>query len=111
MVVLTLLEEGRNAYLSRVLGEGFGVDEYVVAHVEVDYRVEIPSGTQFVESRQRVVALGNSSVTFEEELWTPSGVIAAAGRVVIVMWVPQRHRSRPLTTLERQAIACEMALV
>jgi acyl-CoA thioester hydrolase len=103
-VFLTYLEEGRNAWLAAELGQGFDPEQYVVARVELDYRAEIPAGTAFVETHHTVIAVGRSSVTFDESLCIANSVIVAEGRVVLVMWDPGSHCSRDLTTEEHDSL-------
>ena len=103
-VFLTYFEEGLTAWFANVLGPKFHRDQYVVARVELDYRSEIPNGTEFVETSHVVSKVGRSSVTFDELLRTPDGKVAAEGRVVVVMWEPEFHRSRLLSSDERDAL-------
>lgn len=104
VVFLTYLDEGRTAWLSSVLGPTFLPEQYVVAHVELDYRAEIAAGTAMVETHHTIESIGRSSVSFHEELRIVGGETVAAGGVVIVMWEPTLHQSRPLTETERMAL-------
>jgi len=104
VVFLTYLDEGRTAWLSSVLGPSFEPDQYVVAHIELDYRAEIPAGTEMIETVHVVEELGRSKITFREELRIVDGPMVAEGNVVIVMWEPSLHRSRPLSDAERHAL-------
>ncbi|HUX05644.1 MAG TPA: acyl-CoA thioesterase [Acidimicrobiales bacterium] len=108
-VFLTYLDEGRAAWLTSVLGDGFDAAQYVVARIELDYRSEIPLGTPFVETSHLVTVVGRSSVTFDERLVTPDGVVVAEGRTVLVMWEPARHHSRPLSAEEHGALMAALA--
>lgn len=107
-VFLTYLDEGRVAWLTNVLGDGFDAAQYVVARIELDYRSEIPLGTPFVETSHLVKVVGRSSVTFDERLVTPDGVVVAEGRTVLVMWEPARHQSRPLSPEEHGALTATL---
>ena len=104
VVFLTYLEEGRTAWLAEILGPKFQADQYVVARVELDYRSEIPAGTEFVDTLHAVAKVGRSSVTFDESLRTPDGRVVAEGCVVVVMWEPDLHRSRLLSSEEHDAL-------
>jgi acyl-CoA thioester hydrolase len=104
VVFLTYLDEGRTAWLSAVLGPTFQPEQYVVAHVDLDYRAEIPAGTTMIETHHTIESIGRSSITFREELRIVGGETVADGGVVIVMWEPSTHRSRPLTERERAAL-------
>jgi acyl-CoA thioester hydrolase len=105
VVFLTYLEEGRNAWLREVLGTEFSPEQYVIARFEIDYRREIPGGTEYVETEHELVATGRSSVTFSERLLIDHIEVAANARVVIVMWEPNHRRSRIVSTQEREALA------
>jgi acyl-CoA thioester hydrolase len=109
VVFLTYLEEGRNAWLTEVLGPEFDPEQYVVARVELDFRAEIPAGTAYGRTRHSVAAVGRSSVTFDEVLSIDDGVTVAEGRVVLVMWEPSQHCSRPFAAGERDALVAMAA--
>jgi acyl-CoA thioester hydrolase len=104
VVFLTYLEEGRTTWLGGLLGPQFETNQYVIARVELDYLAEIPSGTEFVETQHEIAAVGRSSVTLDETLSIVGGDIVARGRVVLVMWEPDHHRSRPLSNHELTAL-------
>ena len=104
VVFLTYLDEGRAAWLAAVLGSTFLPEQYVVAHVDLDYRAEIPAATAMVETHHMIEAIGRSSITFREELRIVGGETVANGGAVIVMWEPLTHYSRPLTERERAAL-------
>ncbi|MHB1208402.1 MAG: acyl-CoA thioesterase [Acidimicrobiales bacterium] len=104
VVFLTYLEEGRTTWLGGLLGPQFETNQYVIARVELDYLAEIPSGTEFVETQHEIAAVGRSSVTLDESLSIVGGGVAARGRVVLVMWEPDHHRSRQLSSHELAAL-------
>jgi acyl-CoA thioester hydrolase len=104
-VFLTFFETGRDLWLRDVLGESFGPEQYVLVRIEVDFRAEVPQGTDYVQSTHEVEAIGRSSITLNERLADPSDVTVAEARVVLVMWDPDRHGSRPVTEVEREALA------
>ncbi len=104
-VFLTYLEEGRSVWLQRALGDYFGPDDWVIARIEVDYRAEIPQGTDHVLSTHALESIGRSSITLTERLIDPEGATVADARVVIVVWDPRLRRSRPVSDGEREALA------
>lgn len=104
-VFLTFLETGRDLWLREVLGEEFGPEEYVVARIEVDFRTEVPQGTDYVQSVHEVEAVGRTSITLSERLLDPSGVTVTEARTVIVLFDPEVHGSRQVTEPEREALA------
>lgn len=103
-VFLTFLETGRDLWLREVLGDDFGPEEYVVARVEVDFRTEVPQGTDYVQSIHEVEAVGRSSITLSERLVDPSAVTVTEARTIIVLWDPEGRGSRPVTETEREAL-------
>lgn len=103
-VFLTFLETGRDLWLRQVLGERFSAEQYVVARIEVDFRAEVPQGTDYVESVHAVEAVGRSSITLNEQIVGPSGAVCAEARVVIVLWDLELRASRPVRDLEREAL-------
>jgi acyl-CoA thioester hydrolase len=101
-VFLTYLEEVRDEWLTRLVGDdALG---YVVARVEIDYRRELTQDDDRVTARIRLDSLGTSSVRTLEELVVPSGDTAAAAKAVLVA-CDAEHRPRPLTDAERAALA------
>ena len=104
VVFLTYLEEGLNAWLGKVLGPGFDPKQYVVARVELDFLGEIPGDAAYVETHHSVKDVGRSSVTFDESLCVADGATVAEGRVVIVMWDPDLHHHRLLSSQEHDAL-------
>jgi acyl-CoA thioester hydrolase len=103
-VFLTFLETGRDLWLREVLGERFSAEQYVLARIEVDFRAEVPQGTDYVESVHAVEAVGRSSITLNERIVGPSGAVCAEARVVIVLWDPGLRSSRSVRDLEREAL-------
>jgi acyl-CoA thioester hydrolase len=104
-VVMTYLEEGRDAWLREL---GIARDGYVVAHCAIDYRREIGPDVVAVEVRCRAVELGRSSVRTVERLDDEHGNVLADAQVTLVLWDPRERRSRPLTEGERAAFAATM---
>jgi acyl-CoA thioester hydrolase len=101
-VFLTYLEEVRDEWLSGLVGEeALG---YVVARVEIDYRRELTQSDDRVTARIRLDSLGTSSVRTLEEIVGGDGATAAEAKAVLVA-CDAEHRPRPLTEVERAALA------
>jgi acyl-CoA thioester hydrolase len=100
-VYLTYLEEVRDEWLVRATGSAM---EYVVARVEIDYRRELTLEDDRVTARIRLDSLGTSSIATIEELVVPGGETAAEAKAVLVA-CDEKHRPRPLTEVERAALA------
>ena len=100
-VFLTYLEEVRDEWLARIVGDdALG---YVVARVEIDYRRELTQSDDRVVARIRLDSLGTSSVRTLEELIVSDDVLAAEAKTVLVA-CDEQHRPRPLTDAERAAL-------
>ncbi len=100
-IFLTYLEEVRDEWLARAMGDTM---DYVVARVEIDYRRELVLGDDRVTARVRLDSLGTSSIHTVEELVVPDGEAAAEAKAVLVA-CDDEHRPRPLTEVERAALA------
>lgn len=98
--MLTLLDEARTEWF-RSIGIDCG-DSYVVARVEIDYLAETTRSDVAVEVDFAVARVGNRSITTHETARTGNGVVARA-LVTAVMWDSIAHRSRELTSLERES--------
>jgi acyl-CoA thioester hydrolase len=96
------LDEARDDVLRKTVGD-FKVWPNVVAHASIDYRSEVPLGTREIIVRTRIASVGRSSVHFEQAIATPSGVLAADARAVLVAWDPETRRSREMGDDERSA--------
>src|SRR5215472_5961609 len=96
-VFLTYLEEGRDAFFTRALGDPV----YVVARLEIDLRAEVRYPDRRVTVRIEVERLGTTSLTTRETILTPSGEVAAQARVVTVRWDAGQHQPAPFTEAER----------
>jgi acyl-CoA thioester hydrolase len=103
-VFLTYLEEARDEWLNRTLGDGGGWD-YLLARVALDYRRELRLEDDEVVVRIALARVGNSSVTTREELLTAAGELAAEAEAVVVARDSATGRTRPLTAGEREALA------
>jgi acyl-CoA thioester hydrolase len=103
VVYLTYLEESRDEWLGRALGDPEGVWNYVVARVEIDFRRELTLEDDAVLAHCRLARIGNSSVRTAERITTLEGEVAAEAEAVLVARDRESGRSRPLTEAEREA--------
>ena len=103
VVFLTYLEESRDEWLGGRLGDPDRVWDWVVAHVEVDYRREVSLADDVVIASCGLARIGRSSVSTHEEVRTAAGILAAEAGAVLVARDRESGRSRPLTPAERAA--------
>lgn len=106
-VYLTFLEEVRDAWLARTLGDEGDLWGYVVARVAIDFRRELKQDDGYVIARCELQSIGTSSVRTRERLVTGEGTLAAEAEAVLVARNPDSGASRPLTALERAAFERE----
>ncbi|HEX2504645.1 MAG TPA: thioesterase family protein [Gaiellaceae bacterium] len=109
-VYLTYLEEVRDEWLERALGDGERLWDYVIARVEVDFRHELTQANDIVLARCELREIGRSSVRTREALLTEDGTVAAEAQCVLVARDRDSGSSRPLTDDERAAFEREAAL-
>jgi acyl-CoA thioester hydrolase len=100
-IYLTYLEEVRDEWLGGRLGDPDEIWNWVLAHVEIDYRRELTLADDVAVASCRLDRVGNSSVTTREEVRTADGELAAEARAVLVARDRESGRSRPLTAVER----------
>jgi acyl-CoA thioester hydrolase len=103
VVFLTYLEEVRDEWLGRALGDPALVWSYVVARVAVDYRRELTLDDDVAVARCGLARIGTSSVVTRESVSTRGGELSAEAEAVLVARDPETGRSRPLTDAERDA--------
>jgi acyl-CoA thioester hydrolase len=108
-VYATYLEECRDGWLERVLGEDGALWDYVLARVAIDFRREIGLDQEAVLARVTLVRIGTSSLTLREEIRLLDGPLAAEAESVIVARDRGTGRSRPLTDPERAAFEAVLA--
>jgi acyl-CoA thioester hydrolase len=101
-VVLTYLEEGRDAFLR---SHGIRPDEYVVGRCSVTFRRELDPAHKAVTVQCAVTDLGNSSVTTIERILDNDGEIAIEAEFSLVLWDPVGRASRPITDAERASLS------
>jgi acyl-CoA thioester hydrolase len=101
-VVLTYLEEGRDAMLWR---HGIRREEYVVGRCSVSFQDEIDPAVGSVTVQCGVRELGRSSLTTSERILDREGNVLVEAEFGLVLWDPQRRGSRPITDQERASLA------
>ena len=93
-VYLTYLEECRDGCVAAVLGPIADTWDFVLAHVDIDYRSELRLEDRAVVVRCRI-----------EEIRKLDGTVAAQASSVVVPRHPSGAGSRALTEDERAALA------
>jgi acyl-CoA thioester hydrolase len=101
-VVLTYLEEGRDAFLKR---HGIRREEYVVGRCNVHFKGEIDPAFETVTVQCAVRDLGRSSVTTNERILDDRGEVVVEAEFALVLWDPEQRGSRPITDAERASLA------
>jgi acyl-CoA thioester hydrolase len=102
-VYATYLEECRDEWLERVLGDAGEPWDYVLARVAIDFRRELRLDDEAVVVSCRLDRIGNSSLTLREEIRNAGGDLAAESEAVVVARDRANGGSRPLTDVERAA--------
>jgi acyl-CoA thioester hydrolase len=100
-VVLTYLEEGRDAWLA---GHGIPRDEYVVGRCSVNFRREIDPGWKTVTVHCDVRELGRSSLVTSERILDDAGEVVVEAEFGLVLWDPRQRGSRPISDEERASL-------
>jgi acyl-CoA thioester hydrolase len=107
-VYLTYLEEVRDEWLERALGDSGDAWGYVTARVAIDFRRELTQDDDAIVARLWLTRIGTSSVTTREEIVTIGGELAAEAEAVLVARDTETGRSRPLSDAERAALEREL---
>jgi acyl-CoA thioester hydrolase len=97
-VYLTYLEEARDAWTHRALGDRF---DFVIVRVAIDYRRELSLDDDEVIVRCRGAGYGRASIRTAEQILTPDGTVRAEAESVIVAHDPRARSARTLTDGER----------
>ena len=100
-VFVTYLEEARDEWLTRTLGDGSSGWDHFLVHLEIEYRRQLTQEDDVVVASCEAAELGTSSVTTREVLRTRTGDLVAEASAVVVAFDPATERSRPLTDQER----------
>jgi acyl-CoA thioester hydrolase len=107
-VYLTYLEEVRDEWLERALGDAGDAWGYVTARVAIDFRRELTQDDDAVVARLWLTRIGTSSLTTREEIVTVGGELAAEAEAVLVARDTETGRSRPLSDPERATLEREL---
>jgi acyl-CoA thioester hydrolase len=107
-VYLTYLEEVRDEWLERTLGDAGDSWGYVTARVAIDFRRELTQDDDAIVARIWLTRIGTASVTTREKIVTVGGELAAEAEAVLVARDPETGRSRPLSDPERSALEHEL---
>ena len=102
-VYATYLEECRDEWAERALGDAGDLWGFVLARVAIDYRRELTQEDDAIVVSCRLVRIGNSSVTLREDIRTEDGELSAKSEAVLVARDGETGRSRPLSASEREA--------
>ena len=100
-VVLTYLEEGRDAWLAK---HGIRREEYVVGRCSVNFRREIDPRWKSVTVQTSVRELGRSSLVTSERILDDGGEIVVEAEFGLVLWDPEQRGSRPISDEERASL-------
>ena len=111
VVFLTYLEEARDEWLGRTLGDPAKVWDYVVARVAIDYRREVSLADDVVIATLPAREHRPSSLRTYEEIVTRDGEVAAVAEAVLVARDAAAGRSRPLTDDERASLEAALPAV
>ena len=103
-VYATYLEEGRDEWMERTLGEAGDLWDFVLARVAIDFRQELRLEDDVVVVSCRLERIGNASLTLREEIRMADGTLAAESEAVLVARDRTDGRSRPLSDVERKAL-------
>ena len=100
-VYLTYLEEARDAFYLRVMGDPI----YVVVRLEIDFRAEVRHADRIVRVEIAVERLGTTSLTTREVLRTADGEVAAEARVTTVRWDQDARTAVSFSDEQRAGLA------
>lgn len=101
-VFLTFLETGRDRFFHSLVGDTFL--DLVLVRLEIDFKAEIPMGTEEVLVTCRATGIGRTSMRTQEQILLPGGELAAQSETVIVARDAATRSSRPWTDEERSAL-------
>ena len=109
-VYATYLEECRDEWAVRALGDVGDVWDYVLARVAIDFREELTQEDDEVLVRCTLERIGTSSLTLREEIRKLDGTLSAEAESVLVARDRETGRSRPLTEAEREALRAALPI-
>jgi len=100
-VYLTYLEECRDRWVRRTLGDGV---DLVIVRIAIDFRKELSLDDGAVLVSCRGTGYGRSSIRTAEAIRAQAGWVAAESESVVVAHDPVERRSWPLAPDERAAL-------
>jgi len=103
-VYATYLEECRDEWSVRVLGDVADLWAFVLARVAIDFRQELLQEDDAAVVSATLVRVGGRSFTMREEIRKLDGTLAAEAESVIVARDRESGASRPFTDAERAAL-------
>ena len=106
-VYLTYLEWARDEWIQGVLGSVTDTWDFVLAHVEIDFRNELTQDDGEVTVRCGLDRVGTASIRTREEIRKRDGTLSAEAAAVVVPRDAKEGRSRPLTDQERKLLEAE----
>jgi acyl-CoA thioester hydrolase len=107
-VFVTYLEECRDELMVEALRGVGDVDEFFIAHLDVDYRRPLTQDDDQVVVRCGIERVGRSSVRTREEIRTFEGDLATTGSAVLVAVDRASGTARRLTEGEREALGARI---
>jgi acyl-CoA thioester hydrolase len=97
-VYQTYLEEARDEWFLKVLGNGLLLNDFLLARCAVDYRSPLTQDDGSVAVELRLTRVGTSSITTSERILSGlDGRVAAEAEAVLVHCDRETGTSRPLT--------------
>jgi acyl-CoA thioester hydrolase len=105
-VYLNYLEECRDRLVEDLFGEHAW--DFVLVHVEIDYRRQLTQADDVITARCAVASFGTSSVRTVERICLIDGTVMAEAISVIVPRAADRPESRALTDDERRVLQAEI---
>ena len=106
-VYLNYFEEARDTVMVGLFGQE--ALDFVLAHVDIDFRNELTQDDGTIHVLSRVTGYGRSSVRSREVVRKSDGTLAAEGGAVVVPRDPTTGQSRPLDEDEIARIEAELA--
>jgi acyl-CoA thioester hydrolase len=107
-VYLTYLEWARDEWIQGVLGSVADTWDFVLAHVEIDFRNELTQDDGEVTVRCGLDRVGTASIRTREEIRKRDGTLSAEASAVIVPKDAKAGGSRPLSDQERKLLELDM---
>jgi acyl-CoA thioester hydrolase len=108
-VYLNYLEECRDAWAQKVLGSVTDPWDFVLVHVEIDFRSQLTQDDGTITVTCELEGYGTSSVRTREEILKSDGTLSAEARSVMVPVQAAGEGSRPLSDREKRTLDTELA--